>query len=731
MKAQTAVRHILTSILAASMLPAPAFAGTAGLPSVGPLPSPRPVESAGANPVDPARFGAVPAAEAPVPMLRPAAAVPADVPASATAFTASIASLPARISSVQPAAGDLKEGLQALSDHDATKARAIREGLLPGSLDRDILDWAIALSGEDDVPASEIARTAAELSNWPGAKTLRINAEKALWRDDHAPAEVVRAFSGKEPESPEGAMALAKAWLAYGEAGRARQLVSRVWRTERLDRKLESDFRANFQTLLTRADHKRRMDMLLYAERVTDAGRVAGLAGAKELYAARAAVIRNQGNADRLLAAVPRSDRADAGYRLAVVEYDRKHDKTDEAAQLLLGAPEDKQSLVDPDSWWNERRIVARDLLDQGKPQLAYRVAASHSSEGSASERVEAEFHAGWIALRFLNDPRTASGHFARIVRISNMPLSLSRGYYWLGRAAEAGGFAGAKDNYRRAAHYAATFYGQLAAARLGRGPGSIDFPEPTAAERQRFADREAVLAIRRLEDIGSDWRADILYRDLARDLDSPGELALLSVMAERRGDPHLALQVGKIAYWRGIDAPALAFPVGAIPSDANLSLAGKALAYAIARQESAFNPQARSAVGALGLLQLMPATARSMARKVGVSYSEARLTSDPAYNATLGAHFLGQQIEDFGGSYILTFAAYNAGPRRAKEWIQRFGDPRGKSLDDVIDWVERIPFDETRNYVQRVMENYEVYKVRLGAGFDIERDLRFGRAGS
>ncbi|MCW7544373.1 MAG: lytic transglycosylase domain-containing protein [Aurantimonas coralicida] len=200
--------------------------------------------------------------------------------------------------------------------------------------------------------------------------------------------------------------------------------------------------------------------------------------------------------------------------------------------------------------------------------------------------------------------------------------------------------------------------------------------------------------------------------------------------MAERRGDHHLVLQVGKLAYWRGIDAPALAFPIGVIPASANISAAGKALAYAIARQESAFNPKARSSAGALGLLQLMPNTAKSVARKVGVSYSPDRLTSDPGYNATLGAHFLGEQIADFGGSYVLTFAAYNAGPRRAREWIERFGDPRGKPLDQVVDWVERIPYTETRNYVQRIMENYGVYKMRLGAGFDIERDLRFGRGG-
>jgi soluble lytic murein transglycosylase len=238
------------------------------------------------------------------------------------------------------------------------------------------------------------------------------------------------------------------------------------------------------------------------------------------------------------------------------------------------------------------------------------------------------------------------------------------------------------------------------------------------------------VRAIKRLEQLDLESRANILYRALADELDSPGELAMLAAMAERRGDYYMALKVGKQANNRGVDAPALAFPIGVIPSSANISASGKALAYAIARQESEFNPGAKSGAGALGLLQLMPGTAKSVAAKAGLGFNLSRLTSDPGYNATLGARFLGEQIDTFSGSYVLTFIAYNAGPRRAREWVERFGDPRGKSIDQVVDWVERIPFTETRNYVQRVMENYQVYKMRLGADASIERDLVMGRRG-
>ena len=234
--------------------------------------------------------------------------------------------------------------------------------------------------------------------------------------------------------------------------------------------------------------------------------------------------------------------------------------------------------------------------------------------------------------------------------------------------------------------------------------------------------------AIARLQAAGHGWRADSLYRALAGELMSPGELALLAADAEKGGNHQLSLQIGKIAFGRGIDVAALAFPIGVIPDGANISGSGKALAYAIARQESAFNPAAVSPANAQGLLQLMPGTAEGVARRYGLAYSKARLTTDAAYNATLGAHYLGEQISEFGGSYVLTFIAYNAGPRRVPQWIARYGDPRGKPIDEVVDWIERIPFSETRSYVQRVMENYQVYKTRLGQKADIVHDLSAGR---
>jgi soluble lytic murein transglycosylase len=707
------------------------------LPPVGPMPSLRPMARSAGVDLDPSRFGAAPAparnplaTRAPVATRNPVAApAPARVDSSASAFTASISAIAARPSNLSAVAGSLNDGLKSISSGNLIRARAIRQGMPSRSLDRNILTWAIALNGGRDVPAREIAQAAADLQGWPGLSKLRANLERALLREEPSASDVVNAFAGTKPETPEGAMSLARALLELGHAADAKRLIANVWHSERLDAALEQRILKQFGTLLTRADHKRRMDMQLYAERVTDAGRMKKLAGAESLYAARAAAVRGESKAAQLLSAVPASQRSDPGYLFALAEVQRKAGKVDQAATTLLKAPRDAASLVNPDAWWNERRIVARDLLDVGRYKDAYRVASAAQAE-SPADAVEAEFHAGWIALRFLKDTRTAGQHFAKIAEASNRPLSQSRAYYWLGRTAEASGSGNAGRYYSRAAAYPTTYYGLLAAARLGTRPPPVAYPRPSAAERQRFEGREPVRAIKRLQQLDMDSRAATIYRGLADELTSPGELAMLAVMAEAKNNHYLSLKVGKQANSRGIDAAALAFPIGVIPASANISASGKALAYAIARQESEFNPAAKSGAGALGLLQLMPGTAKSMAAKAGVGYSLARLTSDPGYNATLGARFLGEQIDNFSGSYILTFAAYNAGPRRAREWIQRFGDPRGQSIDEVVDWVERIPFTETRNYVQRVMENYQVYKIRLGAPGSIEQDLVNGRKG-
>ena len=668
--------------------------------------------------------------EAPVPVAKPAlpSAALSFVPVPAKPLPPSMQTTGAiprgpRLAAVNP---ELKAGLDALSNKNAPQAIAVRDRMAEG-LDRHMLTWSIAVSGLRDVPSAEIQRAQRELSDWPGLTLLGTNFERALYRENPPAATVLSALGSTAPATPEGTMLMVRAYAASGKPAEAATALRRLWTKEVLDKPTEDKILAEFSALLSPADHKARMDMLMYKSRIPQAKRFADLGQAPSLYSAWAAVLNRSAKSDALLAAVDARWKSDPGLLFARVENLRRKDKFEEAGSLLAQAPREAALLVNGGEWWNEQRIVARGLADLGKFKAAYQVVARHAASDQ-TDIVDAEFHAGWYALRGFNDTATAEKHFRRILTASDRPLSQSRAWYWLGRAAEQGGKADANGYFRKAAAYPSTFYGELAAARIKSADFSIPYPQPTDADRQAFATREAVQAIGRYEDAGHGWRAASLYRALAQQLTSPGELALLAAKAEKLGDHQLSLQIGKTAYGRGINVPALAFPVGVIPENANISGSGKALAYAIARQESAFNPAAISPADARGLLQILPGTAKGVASRFGLAYSKEKLTTDAGYNATLGAHYLGEQIDSFGGSYILTFIAYNAGPKRVPEWVARYGDPRGLPLDQVVDWIERIPFPETRNYVQRVMENYQIYKARLGQKTDIAHDLRFGR---
>ena len=621
----------------------------------------------------------------------------------------------------------LKSGLDALSDGNAGRAILIRNGLPPGSLERQILTWAIATSGTFGVPSAEIAVAEAELAGWPGLDGLRAQSERALFLENPKAETVIAAFERAPPQTAEGTFVFARALRETGKQDEAVQLVRQLWASDALDTALESRILKDYGSFLKAADHKGRMDYLMYRSRVTQAKRFADLGEAQSLYKGWSAVIREAKNADALVKAVDASWSDDPAYLFIQIEQLRRKEKYEDAAALLKKVPQDTAQLINPSEWWNERRIVARGLADQGDYRAAYDIVSAYRGT-RAADIVDAEFHAGWYALRHLDDPSSAERHFRQIEKVSNGPISSARALYWLGRTAEQAGHDTADEFYRKAAAYPGTFYGQLAAAKTGSRTLNVADPVPSDDDRQTFLGRAPVQAIALLEATGQQRRAETLLRALAKEIESPGELALLAKKAEERANHSLALQIGKTAFAEGRDVAALAFPTGVIPATANIAGSGTALAYSIARQESAFNPTAVSPANARGLLQLLPGTAKAVAKRHGLSYAPALLTGDPGYNATLGAHYLGEQIASFDGSYVLTFIAYNAGPRRVREWIERYGDPRGKPIDQVVDWIERIPFPETRSYVQRIMENYQVYKTRLGQETDIVADLRFGR---
>ena len=624
----------------------------------------------------------------------------------------------------------LRTVLEALSARQGERALALALAL-EDPIDRKIANWRLARSGSPAVSSAFIDMFRKAEPAWPSQKVLQSRYEVALSREKPAAEKVIELFGDQKPVTVAGTRLLAKAYLEAERKEDAHALISEMWRTERLSSVLEKRILADFGSLLDEDDHNARVDLFLYADRskaaLRNASRISD--ARRKLVDARIAVIRRSKSAGKLLAAVPESLKSDPGYFFSRVQHLRRAKKPEDAIALLLKAPTDSGVLVDPDEWWVERKLNARKALELGQHQDAYDIAASHAAI-SPADKAEAEFHAGWFALRFLDRPTTALVHFDAIEKIGTTPITRSRALYWMARAEEArGNEAAARENYLQASRYTTAFYGQLAREKLGHtNLGLTDVPEPGDAEKAAFAANEMIIGIHRLENAGFESLGVALYRQLGKTLDDPGVLALVIAMAQAEGRHQIALMVGKEAVTQNPDFALLAFPVAAIPPKARVKASvGKPIVYAIARQESAFNPGAISHAGARGLLQLMPATARATARRAGLSYSKRRLTSDPAYNATLGAAHLEELLERFNGSYILTFAAYNAGSSRSWQWIKRFGDPRTEDVDP-IDWIEHIPFTETRNYVQRIMENLVMYRARFEQDrLQITKDLTRG----
>ena len=598
---------------------------------------------------------------------------------------------------------------------------------------RALLEW-IAIRAGAGIGFERTVAFGRANPDWPAGALLRRRAEEALLSERKAPAIVRAYFGASRPASAPGKFALALAFKADGLDADAADLVRELWRGETFGRSLESRVIDAFPTALTRIDHRYRMERALLKEDWETAGRAAGYAGGAyaSLVRARRAVEDKSSGAAAALNAVPPSLRNDTSYIFSRAQFYRRADKTLEAAAVLATAPTNSEVLVDGDEWWVERRIVARKLLDMNDPKTAYAVASAQGAR-TTEKRIEAEFHAGWIALRFNKDSEAAARHFALAAQVAETPISLARAAYWQGRAAEALAQADdARKHYERAALQPIAYYGQLARAKLGQTVLALRAPadlEP--AKRAAFDDRLGIRALRLLAAAGLKELALPLYIDTAQRLGDAREIQALGDLAVEMKDARSLVAIGKLAVQRGLPLDAHAYPTIGIPTyetSTAVPQVERAMVFAIARQESQFDPRAQSGVGARGLMQMMPATAQRTARRVSAPYDQDRLTSDPAYNARLGQAHLGELMEDWRGSYVLAFASYNAGGGNVKKWIDAYGDPRRADVD-VIDWVERIPFTETRNYVQRVMENLQVYRTRLDgkSALLIDGDLQRG----
>ncbi len=604
------------------------------------------------------------------------------------------------------------------------------ERTIADPLARKLVEWVI-LHSEDG--SNDFARYAAFIAanpSWPSIATLRIRAEAVTWQEQVDPQAVIAFFNVEPPHTAKGHFALARALLTRGDVAGAAAALRDCWRNDGFSEDLEAQARQIFAGLITPADDEARMSARLYVDD-DDAGlraarhldNAAALAVAK----ARAAVINQSANAKALLEAVPEFARRDPGYMFSRIQWLRRDDKIVEAAQWLNAAPHDPAKLVDVDRWWVERRLVARKLLDLGDARMAYQVANDAAPPSNDNYRAEQQFTAGWIALRFLHQPAIALAHFARIADGVSNPITLARSFYWQGRAAEAlGREADARALYQEAAHYPTAYYGQLARARLG-----LDEVTPRTLPELPAEHRELELA-RAFEILYAVDERDIvatMAADLAEKATDAAALAEFAGIAARHNDARATLLIGKAMLGRGFPFARYAFPDFGIPNYEPIGpRVEPCVVYSIVRQESAFNPKVVSSANAIGLMQVTPEAGRDTAKKFNVVFNQHRLADDVVYNAQLGTAELGNDIATWRGSYILAFVAYNAGPRRAREWIEQYGDPRDRNVDPV-DWIERIPISETRNYVERVIENMQVYRALIenNPKLLIDADLRRG----
>jgi soluble lytic murein transglycosylase len=591
-------------------------------------------------------------------------------------------------------------------------------------------EWLILRSDSNNATVERYRAFLTQNPSWPSQTFLRRRLEAALWDDKREDAAVWAWFENQSPVSAKGRFALAKAMIARGDRSNAERLVREAWRNDPMSEDTESTALDLFGALLTAGDHKARMDTLLYGTENEAAGMRAAKrlgSGHVALAKARMAANRKGDNLKALLDAVPRELHSDPGYTFARIQSLRRDEKFTEAAQLMLSAPKDPNRLHNLDEWWIERRLLARKMIDVNEFRTAYLIARDAALPWRDIYKTEQEFTAGWIALRFLNDPALASQHFARIGVGSVNPTALARAGYWQGRASEAAGRSPeARAAYLRAAEQSTSYYGQLARAKLGLPQIELN---GAPSGRGRSVERlEIVRAAQLLYELDESEIAVPILADMGENGD-PDALVGLGELTARYSDARGMLLMGKAALNRGLPFDFYAYPVNGIPPFKAIGPeVERSIVYAIARQESAFNPSVVSPAQAYGLMQVTPDAARYVCKRHGATYDLARLKTDPVYNAMLGSAELGGLLEDYRGSYIMTFAAYNAGRGSVKKWIERYGDPRDPKVD-AVDWVELIPFSETRNYVQRIMENLQVYRARFGGGtrLQIEADLRRG----
>ena len=577
-------------------------------------------------------------------------------------------------------------------------------------LAKNILTWQRALY-DPDAPFDQVTHVVQNLGNWPRMVSISAKGERTVLDSATSPQQVISWFGGREPVSGEGRIALAKAHLALGNRTDGLRYLRLGWRESKLSRSVQQDVFREFGSRLTADDHAARADHLIWLGR-SHLDKAKALLphvppGERALLDARIALRGRERGVNAKIEAVPAALRTRPELQFERSYWRRaKIRDRDQALEPLLAMTEPVASEAGREQVWREKKIHAYRLIGEGRHREAYPLTQNLGlSEGLGFQ--ESEFLAGWLSLRYLRDAAQAEQHFRRLRAGVSRPISMARGAYWTGRALESQGKSDqARMFYEDAAQHLNTYYGQMAMERLGRTDLVLP-PQPAATPLDDYRTR----AMRMLGEAGATRLLDTFSFHMDDEADSLEELVAVGETSRELGSLKASVRAGKQAGRFGTFLRDLGYPTPVAISELGRGY-DVPFTFAIARQESEFDPGAVSSAKAYGMMQMIDATARLTARKHGLKYSRDRMLSDEFYAARMGSLHLNDLLQRYDGSYIMAAAAYNAGPSRVTRWVAENGDPRRPDVD-AIDWVESIPFSETRNYVQRVMENMQVYRAR------------------
>ena len=579
------------------------------------------------------------------------------------------------------------------------------------------IQWKHLLTTGNKATYNEYNNFIKKNSNYPRIGRIKYLAEHKLASDKISEKQIINLFKENDPLSGYGKMMLGDSLIKMGQIEKGILLIKTGWITADLTKSDLRIFRKRFKKYLTASDYIKRADYLAWEGKNWDLRRMLRYLPKDEelLYTARQLLMSKSYGVDQAISNVPKKYKNDAGLNYDRLKWRRKRGRVDSSVEILTKIENTEKYLVRPDKWWKEREIIARSLIYKKKYELAYKISSKHAlTEGP--EYAEAEWMSGWIALSFLKNPVLAEEHFLNFNNNVSYPISLSRGAYWLGRTYDKLGLKEKSEEwFKEGSKYLTTYYGQLSHMKIN--PNKLfeleKLMEVDKNTIEKFNNKELVKIIYLLDELDKDKHTKYILRHIALENVTSGTEILAAKLATEIGRYDFAIQVSKIASYEHRFHNKYNYPIISTPKYINGRKILTAFILSIIRQESEFDLSANSWAGAKGLMQLMPYTAKVVAKQAKLPYSKSRLTTDPEYNINLGSHYIAGLILEYDGAYPFAIAAYNAGPKRVKYWKKINKNPQ-KNQIDYVNWIELIRFEETRNYVQRVLENYNVYRYIL-----------------